>query len=133
MRLIKTICLLFGMVALLGACTHSSSKPTSAIALHGCGPSNTPLVTAASQPPTPTDAGTLASKDDVHDGYSVGRDQWAAIVPDECAPLPPASEIAGLCGSLYDRLPSTGPALDSRTKWVTGCSKGVTDGWRSYH
>jgi hypothetical protein len=69
----------------------------------------------------------------VHDGYAVGRDEWAAILTDECAPLPATTEIKSLCSDLYDRLPATSPALDPRSRWISYCVVGVADGYHSYH
>jgi hypothetical protein len=87
----------------------------------------------ASPPPTPSSADSLSSKDDLHDGYSVGRDQWDVILTDQCAPLPATTEIKSPCSDLYDRLPATGPALDPRSRWITDCVNGVTDGYHTYH
>jgi hypothetical protein len=69
----------------------------------------------------------------LHDGYSVGRDQWDVILTDQCAPLPATTEIKSPCSDLYDRLPATGPALDPRSRWITDCVNGVTDGYHTYH
>jgi hypothetical protein len=124
------------LAAALCSCSHhdSSTALTSVnVGVGGCAPSGVPLSPVASPPPTPDKAYPPSSKDDLHDGYAVGRDQWGAILSDECARLPANIEITGLCSDLYDRLPATGPALDPRSRWITGCVKGVTDGYHTYH